>query len=123
MVTVCFNAVGDLSLAWGMRHTDAIVGINPLDYVRAMLNPFVAVGIVLLILWLLTRMALFSWADLSFVVPVTSMGYVLAAVLGVLFLSEIVTPIHWAGTLLIFAGTTLVGSTQPKTRLADRNCE
>jgi uncharacterized membrane protein len=115
MATVALNAVGDLSLAWGMRHTSAILGLNPLDYIRAMLNPFVAFGILLLVLWLLTRMALLSWADLSFVVPITSLGYVLAAVLGVAFLSETVTPIHWAGTLLIFGGTMLVGSTQPKT--------
>ncbi len=115
MATVAFNALGDLSLAWGMRHNTAVVGLNPLDYIRAMLNPFVALGILLLVLWLLTRMALLSWADLSFVVPITSLGYVLAAVLGVLFLSEIVTPLHWAGTLLIFAGTMLVGSTQPRT--------
>ncbi len=98
-----------------MRHTDIVVGLNPLDYVRVMLNPYVAGGIVLLVLWLLTRMALLSWADLSFVVPMTSVGYVLSAVLGVWFLAEVVTPVHWTGTLLIFAGTLLVGSTKPKT--------
>jgi len=98
-----------------MRHTDVVVGLNPLDYVRVMLNPFVAAGILMLVLWLLTRMALLSWADLSFVVPMTSVGYVLSAVLGVWFLAEVVTPVHWAGTLLIFAGTLLVGSTKPKT--------
>jgi uncharacterized membrane protein len=75
----------------------------------------VAAGIVLLVLWLLTRMALLSWADLSFVVPMTSVGYVLSVVLGVWFLAEVVTPVHWIGTLLIFAGTLLVGSTKPKT--------
>ncbi len=112
---MCLNAAGNLSLAWGMRHTSVTVGLNPLDYVRVMLNPFVALGIVLLILWLLTRMALLSWADLSFVVPMTSVGYVLSALLGVWFLAEVVTPVHWTGTLLIFAGTLLVGSTRPKT--------
>ena len=115
-LVVCLNAVGNLSLAWGMRHTGAMVGLNPLDYLRAMLNPFVALGIVLLIGWLLTRMALLSWADLSFVVPMTSVGYVLSAVLGVWFLAEVVTPVHWTGTLLIFAGTLLVGMTKPNTR-------
>ncbi len=112
---ICLNAFGNLSLAWGMRHIGSQVGLNPLDYLRAMANPFVALGIVLLIVWLLTRMALLSWADLSFVVPMTSVGYVLSALLGVWFLAEIVTPIHWTGTLLIFAGTLLVGSTEPKT--------
>ena len=99
-----------------MRHSGTILGLNPLDYIRVMANPFVALGILLLILWLLTRMALLSWADLSFVVPITSVGYVLAAVLGVWFLSEVVTPIHWTGTLLIFGGTLLVGSTRPSSR-------
>jgi len=112
------NALGNLSLAWGMRHIDIVVGLNPLDYIRAMLTPFVALGIVLLILWLLIRMALLSWADLSFVVPITSVGYVLAAVFGVWFMAEVVTPVHWAGTLLIFAGTLLVGGTKPNSRSA-----
>ena len=43
-----------------------------------MLNPFVAMGIAALILALLTRMALLSLADLSFVLPVTAIGYVIA---------------------------------------------
>ena len=112
---VFLNAFGNLSLAWGMRHTDAIVGLNPVEYLHAMVNPFVAAGICLLVLWLLTRMALLSWADLSFVVPITSVGYVLSAILGVWFMAEVVSPAHWLGTALIFAGTLLVGSTRPDT--------
>ncbi len=115
LIVVCLNAFGNLSLAWGMRHVSIVLGLNPADYVRVMVNPFVAMGIVMLILWLLTRMALLSWADLSFVLPLTSVGYVLAAFLGVWFLSETVTPIHWLGTLLIFIGTTMVAATKPKT--------
>jgi uncharacterized membrane protein len=76
-----------------------------------MLNPYVAVGILLLIAWLLARMTLLSWADLSFVLPLTGLGYIFAAVLGKLFLSETVTSAHWLGTLLICAGTAMVGST------------
>ena len=68
-------------------------------------------------------MALLSWADLSFVLPLTSLGYVLAAVLGRVFLNEAVTPGHWLGTLLIFAGTLLVGSTQSKTNEKDKAVE
>jgi uncharacterized membrane protein len=85
-----------------------------------MFHPWVALGIVLLILWLLTRMALFSWADLSFVVPVTAVGYILAALFGHFFLGESVTPTSWAGTLLIFFGTAFVGSTKPLTAECER---
>ena len=116
-VTV-FNALGNLSLAWGMKHLTLQVGIDPRGYLQAMINPFVALGIVLLILWLLTRMALLSWADLSFVLPLTGVGYFLAAVMGAIFLHEVITPAEWAGTLLIFAGTVLVGTTQQNTSAA-----
>ena len=92
-----------------------MVGLNPLGYVRAMWNPFVAAGIVLLILWLLTRMALLSWADLSFVLPLTGLGYILAAVLGHMFLNESITVGHWVGTVLICCGTALVGMTDQQT--------
>jgi uncharacterized membrane protein len=114
-VVVILNAVGNLSLAWGMKHLTSSVLFDPLSYLKAMLDPFVALGIVLLILWLLTRMALLSWADLSFVLPLTGLGYILAAVFGNWFLDEKVTPIHWLGTVLVFVGSGLVGATTQKT--------
>ena len=79
------------------------------------------VGIALLILWLLSRMALLSWADLSYVLPVTSLGYVASALIGRFFLNEQITPARWAGTLLIVAGTVLVGVGSPHAR--GRTCE
>ena len=98
-----------------MKHTAEALSLDPLGYVRAMLNPFVALGICLLVLWLLTRMALLSWADLTFVLPLTAFGYILAAVLGKFYLHELITPVRWLGTLLIFSGTALVGATNPRT--------
>jgi uncharacterized membrane protein len=117
LAVVVFNAVGNLALAWGMRHVPETMGWNPLGYLRAMLNPYVAAGIILLVFWLLSRMTLLSWADLSFVLPLTGLGYILAAVFGQLFLGENVTPVHWSGTILIFAGTAMVGSTDQQTRV------
>jgi uncharacterized membrane protein len=117
MAVVLLNAGGNLLMAWGMKHLPETVGLNPLGYLRAMLNPFVTAGIAVLILWLLTRMALLSWADLSFVLPLTGLGYILNALSGMLFLNESVTLAHWAGTLLVFAGTAMVGSTQQQTVL------
>ena len=63
----------------------------------------------LLVFWLLTRMALLSWADLSYVVPVTSVGYALTALAGQVFLHETVDWKRWAGIGLIVAGVALVG--------------
>jgi drug/metabolite transporter (DMT)-like permease len=116
LAVVLLNAAGNLLMAWGMKHIPDI-SWSPVSYLRAIFNPFVAAGTALLILWLLTRMALLSWADLSFVLPLTGLGYILNAALGRLFLNESITAAHWLGTLFVFAGTAMVGSTQQQTRL------
>lgn len=85
-------------------------------YLRAMLNPFVAAGITMLVLALLTRVALLSLADLSFVPPLTATGYILSAFPGKVFLNEQVSSSQWLGTLLIFFGVVLVGTTPAKQR-------
>ena len=80
-----------------------------------MMDPGVAFGIVMLILALLVRLALLSVADLSFILPMTAIGYVLAALLGRFFLHEAVPPQRWLAVTLIFAGAALVSSTPQAT--------
>lgn len=113
LLFIALKAAGNLSLAWGMKHLPA-AGANPLSYIRAMLDPFVAMGVVSLIVALLTRMVLLSLADLSYVLPVTAVGYVIAAFLGKVVLHEVVSSHRWLGTILIFIGAVLVGSTKEK---------
>jgi uncharacterized membrane protein len=60
-------------------------------------------------------MALMSWADLSFALPLMAIGYVLAAVLGHFVLDENVNTAQWWGVILIFAGSALVGATPHQT--------
>jgi uncharacterized membrane protein len=56
-------------------------------------------------------MALLSWADLSYVMPVTAISYVVTAFAGRFFLGETVSLMRWAGIVLITSGVTLVGRT------------
>ena len=98
-----------------MKYGVPALADSPLAYVRAIFHPFVLLGISLLILWTLTRMAFLSWADLSFVAPVTAVGYVLSALAGMVFLGEHISGRRWAGVLLIVAGTFLVSRTTPRT--------
>ncbi len=106
IIVILSNAFGNFFLDRGMHGR---VTATPLEYVAAILTPWVMLGISLLILWLLSRMALLSWADLSYVLPVTSLGYVASALIGHFWLHEHITAQRWAGTLLIVAGTVLVG--------------
>lgn len=114
-LTLILRPFGNLCLAWGTKHFPQVLALNPSVYLRAMFNPFVAVGIAVLVLVTLLRIALLSLADLSFVVPLTATGYVISSLLGKFFLREEITMSRWAGILLIFAGTVIVSSTSHKT--------
>ncbi len=114
LLTLLLRPFGNLSLAWGMHHIPKLLALEPLPYLQALLNPFVALGIAMLVLALLTRMALLSVADLSFVLPLTATGYIISALLGKVFLNEDVGSHQWLGTLMIFAGVVFVGTTPEK---------
>src|ERR1035438_3735211 len=102
-LVVLSSLCGNFSLSWGMRQVGSLVSFSPLAYMRAVFNPWVALGISLLIVWLFFQLALLSWADLSYVLPVTSIGYVLSALAGRLFLHEEITRWRWAtGSLFSF---------------------
>ena len=113
VLVILSNCLGNLFLTWGMRHGTKTLTASPLSFLSAIFNPWVSLGICLLILWMLAKMALLSWADLTYVLPVTALGYVLNALLGRFFLAEQITPARWAGTLLIMAGVVLVGLGSP----------
>jgi drug/metabolite transporter (DMT)-like permease len=115
LLFLALRAFGNLFLAWGTRRLPQTLAADPMVYLRAMLDPFVALGIVMLIVALLARLALLSVADLSFILPMTAVGYVLAALLGRFFLHETVSPQRWLAVTLIFGGAALVSSTPQST--------
>jgi len=115
LLFLALRAFGNLCLAWGTKHLPEKLAADPLVYLRSMMDPFVALGIAMLIVALLARLALLSVADLSFVLPVTSAGYVISTLLGRIFLHEPVSISRWAGAILISLGAALVVSTPEKT--------
>jgi uncharacterized membrane protein len=104
LVVILSNVAGNLLLSLGLK--------SP----AGALSPLVFLGVGLLILWTLSRMTLMSWADLSYILPLTAIGYVLSAFAGKLFLAEQISMLRWSGTVLIVAGILLVGRTQAETR-------
>jgi len=117
---VSTNVLGNFSMSWGMKHQVTDLGLSPLAYIRLIFTPWVLLGTTLLIVWLLSRMTLLGWADLSYVLPVTSIGYVLNAVLGKVFFGELVTWQRWLGTGFIVVGSIFVGLTAANTTQEDR---
>lgn len=121
LLFIALKQVGNLSMAWGMTHLAKSASDTPLAFIRSVLNPYVLVGVSALIVALLVRIVLFSLSDLSFVLPVTAIGYVIAAFLGKIVLHEEVSSTRWLGTFLIFAGAALTSSTvQTKSELDEK---
>jgi drug/metabolite transporter (DMT)-like permease len=112
---VSTNVLGNFAMSWGLKHQAVDLGLSPLPYIRLIFTPWVLLGTTLLILWLLSRMTLLGWADLSYVLPVTSIAYVFSAVLGKVFFGEQVTWQRWLGTAFIVVGIIFVGLTAANT--------
>ena len=112
---VLSNVFGNFCLSWGMKHQVTALANSPLVYIQTIFSPWVLLGTTVLVVWLISRMTLLSWADLSYVLPVTSIGYVITAFVGRYFFGEQISWQRWLGTFAIMMGTILVGLTTPNT--------
>jgi len=110
-LVILTNVSGNFSLSRGLRGVSGLIGFSLAAYLPVFANPWVITGMVLLTFWLLSQLSLLSWADLSYVLPVTAIAYVLTALLGRLVSDEPVTATRWMGILLITSGAILVGRT------------
>jgi len=103
-----FAAAGDSMLSHGMKQTGSISIHHLQGVIFAVLNPWVGVGILLLLAFFATYMTALSWADLTYVLPATSLGYVLLALVARFVLHEDVSPLRWLGIALITGGVGFV---------------
>ena len=119
LIIIVANALGNVLLSHGMRQVGSIASYSPFALVmsswRAAANPYVLAGVAFLIIFFVAHMIVLSWADLSYVLPMTSVGYILVTVLSWWWLGENVRPLRWAGTMVIIAGVSLVSRTPHRT--------
>ena len=109
-------SVGDSLLARGMAQ------MGPMDIhhmgrllLHAPFNPFVAAGIALLIGFFAAYTTALSWADLTFVMPATAIGYVVIALLGHFWLHEHLSVSRCVGIALIVCAVGFVAGGPSRT--------
>lgn len=107
-----FATVGDSFLARGMKDLGNVnVSLYNLSgLLLAILNPWVAFGILLLLAFFSCYMAALSWADLTYVLPATSLGYVLVALVAYFGFHEVISWTRWLGIGLIACGVGFVAA-------------
>jgi drug/metabolite transporter (DMT)-like permease len=118
-IMIVASPIGNLLLAKGMRELGPIRYWPPSALLGVFLRVFssltIWIGIASLIAFVVSFMLALSMADYSFVQPAAAVGYLVIAVLGVVVLHEKVSPLHWAGIVVICLGVSFIRGTNPRT--------
>lgn len=105
-----FSTLGDSLLARGMKELGGLSLHNVSTLLFAILNPWVSIGILFLLAFFASYMSALSWADLTYVLPATSLGYILVAIIARIAFHEVISPTRWLGIALIAAGVGFVAA-------------
>jgi drug/metabolite transporter (DMT)-like permease len=112
---IFFGALGDVALSRGMKQVGQLSLSHWPQAVAALFTPWVAIGVLLLIAFFASYLTALSFADLTYVLPATSVGYILMALLAHFFLHEQISPYRWGGIALIALGVGFVTRGPAKT--------
>jgi hypothetical protein len=119
VLMITFGPLGDVLLSRGMKQIGAVLNFSPCPLVstfsRVFSSPAIWLGIGSLFLFFISYLLVLSWADYSYIQPVSALGYGVVALLGHFFLGDSVTALRWAGVLTICVGVFLVGQTPHST--------
>jgi bacterial/archaeal transporter family protein len=118
-IAICAQTLGDVFLTKGMKSIGEVNTLDPVALlhigVQVFTNPLVWLGIIILSAYFGLYLIALSWADLSFVLPVTAFGYTLNALMAWRLLGEYVSPVRWLGTIIICLGVAVVARTEQRT--------
>jgi drug/metabolite transporter (DMT)-like permease len=112
LLAVTAGTIGDILLAKGMKEMGDVSAMNLRGILstgyQALTTPKLVVGTAMLALFFFLWLAVLSWEDLSVALPMQALNYVLVAFLSQYLLGETVSPLRWAGTILVCAGVVMI---------------
>ncbi len=119
VLIVLFEVVGNSCLSYGMRVVGSVNLADPSALfamgIRMLENPWVIVGVMLLMGYFLSFLVALSRLELSYVLPMTASGYVLTTFVARWVLGESVSANRWLGSFVISIGIALVGVSEHRT--------
>lgn len=115
LIAALIGGTGHVLLSKGMKTvgdlTEAPAGRLGGMVARAVTSPWLLLGVALQATFFSLYLTLLGRADVSQVLPMTAVDYIVVALLAQALLAEAVTPLRWAGILLIVSGVFLVSRT------------
>jgi drug/metabolite transporter (DMT)-like permease len=111
-LVVLGGSVGDVFITKGMKQVGEIATLDWRELLRiagrALTNRWFLGGLFFMALSFFSFLAVLSWADLSLVLPATAISFVITTVGAKLYLKEKISPVRWAGILLVCVGVALI---------------
>ena len=115
LIAAVIGGTGHVFLAKGMKSVGDITEAPPERVggmvARALGNRWVLLGVTLQATFFAMYLMLLSRADVSQVLPMTAVDYIVVALLASALLGEAVTSARWLGIALIVAGVFMVSRT------------
>ncbi|MFL6214146.1 MAG: EamA family transporter [Blastocatellia bacterium] len=111
-LVVLGGSVGDVFITKGMKQVGEIATLNLGELLgiagRTLTNKWFLVGLFFMAVSFFSFLAVLSWADLSLVLPATSISFVITTVGAKLYLKENISSVRWVGIVLVCAGVALI---------------
>jgi drug/metabolite transporter (DMT)-like permease len=112
LLAITAGTIGDILLAKGMKEMGDVSAMNLRGILsaayQALTTPKLVIGTAMLAIFFFLWLAVLSWEDLSVALPMQALNYVLVAFLSQYFLGETVSPLRWAGTILVCVGVMMI---------------
>jgi drug/metabolite transporter (DMT)-like permease len=109
---VVAGTAGELSVSRAMKSVGEVHDFRPRSILRFVLQSFrlrwMWVGIALMTLAFFSLLAILSFRQVSFVVPISALSYVAGAFGAQLFLRERINRNRWIGIAIVCLGVTIV---------------
>ena len=118
LVMVIAGPLGNVLLSKGMKQAGTLALWPPAELPHTVLRVLATgpiwLGIASLLTFFLANVLVLTWADYSYVLPASSVGYGISALLGYFLLGEPVSALRWLGIAIICLGVLIVGQTDPR---------
>jgi len=112
LIGLVFESTGVVLLKKGMTQVNGVNTLRLGEVVRVVkagiTNPQILLGVLFEALFFICLLVLLSRSDVSLLWPLTGLSFVFATFAALFFLHEHVSPIRWAGVVLIMMGAGLI---------------
>ena len=112
MIIVMSTSLGDVLIAGGLRQLGEITSWKAMHLIlygkKLISNIQFLAGAFFITVSFIAFMIVLSWADVSLVVPATSISYVITTLGAKFYLKETISPLRWVGTAFVCLGVALI---------------